>query len=171
MLVYPTRWQLFVLPLSLLRLDVAHARVPALLPGQWAMRQGSFVANQTVPPDILARMDNPEMAELKREMTGGTPHLVVELQPGGTCQFLGQPARIKTGTCAVKGKTLLAQSPGTQGGSSFDRQEMVQLSRRRLVMEFLVGDKLPGVLEEAEYRRVQQPGKIKFFSHQADQIK
>ena len=35
------------------------AQVPALLPGQWELRQIAFVANQTVSHDIMERMDNP----------------------------------------------------------------------------------------------------------------
>ena len=163
MLFCPGRRHLLVslasLGAGLLKPAVVRAQVPALLPGQWEMRQISFVANQTVPPDILKQMDNPEVAELNQEIADGQTHLVVEFRPDGTYLFvvarLGQPGRIETGTYSVKGKTLLAQSPGTESGSSFDHQEMVQLSRRRLVVEFLVGDELPGVLEEVEYRRAQ----------------
>jgi hypothetical protein len=157
------RCRLFVLPVclgaSLLRPALGNAQVPALLVGQWQMRQISFVANQTVPPDILERMNNPVVAELNQELAGGTAQLVVEFKPGGTYQFTvtrpGQPAHIETGTYSVRGKTLLAQSPDTDGGSSFDQQTVVQLSRRRLVVEFLAGEELPEVLEEVEYRRVQ----------------
>jgi hypothetical protein len=163
MLISLVRCRLFVLLVSvgasLLGPALGHAQVPDLLAGQWQMRQISFVANQTVPPDILERMDNPEVAELNQEIAGGTAQLVVEFRPGGTYQFTvmrqGQPARVETGTYTIRGKTLLAQSPSTEGGSSFDRQEVMQLSRRRLVVQFLVGDELPGVLEEVEYRRVQ----------------
>jgi hypothetical protein len=163
MLFYLSCWRLYVLPvslsMSLLKAAVGHAQEPALLPGRWEMRQISFIANQTVPPDILERMNNPEVAELNQAIAGGTARLVVEFRPEGTYRFVvarqGQPDRIETGTYAVRDKTLLAQSPGTESGSSFDHQEVVQLSRRRLVVEFRVGDELPGVLEEIEYRRVQ----------------
>lgn len=134
------------------------AQVPALLPGRWELRQISFVANQTVPPDILERMDNPEVAELNQEVAAGAAHLVVAFRPDGTYHFTvvraGQPDRTELGTYSVSGKTLLAQSPGTEGGSSFDRQQLVEVGRRRLVIQFLVGDELPGVEEELVYRRV-----------------
>jgi hypothetical protein len=157
------RWRLLLLPVSLLMLLLkagsVQAQVPPLLLGQWEMRQVSFLANQSVPPDILERMDNPEVAELNQEVAGGTAHLLVEFRPDGTYRFsvvrAGQPDRIETGTYSVSGKTLLAQSPATEGGSSFDGQELTQLSRRRLVVTFLVGAELPGVFEEVEYRRVQ----------------
>jgi len=133
------------------------AQVPGLLPGRWQLRQISFVANQTVPPDILERMDNPAVAELNQEVAAGTTQLVVAFQPDGTYQFTvmraGQPGRVEAGTYAVRGNTLLAQSPGTPGGSSFDKQTITQVSRRKLIVEFSVGDELPGVLEEIEYRR------------------
>ena len=134
------------------------AQVPALLPGRWQLRQISFVANQTVPPATLERMDNPAVAELNQEVAAGTAQLAVTFQPDGTYQFAvvraGQPGHVETGTYAVRGKMLLAQSPGTPGGSSFDNQTITQVGRRKLVVEFLVGDDLPGVLEEVEYRRV-----------------
>ncbi|MGI4762168.1 MAG: hypothetical protein ACRYF0_15780 [Janthinobacterium lividum] len=143
---------------SLLVAGPTRAQVPLLLPGRWELRQISFVANQTVPPDILERMDNPEVAELNQEMAGGAAHLVVEFRPDGTYRFTvgraGQPEHTEVGTYGVSGKTLLAQSPGTEGGSSFDHQQVVVLTRRRLVVQFLVGDELPGVEEELEYRRV-----------------
>jgi hypothetical protein len=143
---------------SLLLARPGWAQVPALLPGRWELRQISFVANQTVPPDMLERMDNPEVAELNREMAGGAAHLVVEFRPDGTYQFrvvrAGQPDHTELGTYHVSGKTLLAQSPGTEGGSSFNGQQVVELTRRRLVVKFLVGDELPEVEEELEYRRV-----------------
>jgi len=136
----------------------AQAQVPPLLPGRWELRQISFVANQTVPPDILERMDNPEVAELNQEMASGAAHLVVEFRPAGTYQFTvaraGQPNHTESGTYSVAAKTLLAQSPGLASGSSFDGQQLLALTRRRLVLQFLVGDELPGVLEELEYRRV-----------------
>lgn len=159
--VLPVRWSFLLLlvslGVSLLVVRPARAQVPALLLGQWEMRQISFVASQTVPPDILDRMNNPEVAELNQEVAAGTGHLVVEFRPDGTYRFTvaraGQPNRIEIGTYVVSGKTLLAQSPATEGGSSFDHQQLVQISRRRLVVEFPVGDDLPGVVEEIAYRR------------------
>jgi len=144
---------------SLLAAAPAQAQVPALLLGQWEMRQISFVANQTVPPDIMERMDNPEVAELNQEVAAGVARLVVEFRPDGTYHFTvkqpGQPDRLETGTYAVRANVLLAQSPATAGGSSFNQQRLVQVSRRRLVVEFPVGEELPGVVEEIEYRRVR----------------
>jgi hypothetical protein len=151
--------KLLVLNSFLLPIASARAQVPALLLGQWELRQVSFVTSQGAPPDLLARMDNPEVAALNQQIAGGTAHLLVTFQPDGTYAFRvmrpGQPAREETGTYFVTNKTLFAQSPATEGGSSFDHQLLVQVSRRRLVVEFLVGDELPGVTEEVEYRRIR----------------
>ncbi len=145
---------------GLLLAVASRAQVPALLPGQWELRQISFVANQTVPPDILERMDNPEVAELNEEMAAGAAQLRVEFRPDGTYRFAvqrsGQPPRTEVGTYAVQGSQLQAQSPGTEGGSSFDGQRIAELSRRKLVIELVVGAELPGVVEEMEYRRVSK---------------
>ena len=153
------RRSLLVLSSPLLTSATARAQVPALLPGQWELRQISFVTSQGAAPELLARMDNPEVAALNQEVAGGTAHLLVTFRPDGTYAFsvvrAGQPARNETGTYFVKNNTLFAQSPATEGGSSFDHQRLAQVSRRRLVVEFLVGDELPGVTEEVEYRRIR----------------
>lgn len=155
----PVFWPISLSVASLLGAATARAQVPALLLGQWEMRQISFVANQTVPPDMLARMDNPEVAELNQEVAAGIAHLRVEFRPDGTYRFTvqqpGQPDRLETGTYTVRAGVLLAQSPATAGGSSFNQQRLTQVSRRKLVVEFPVGEDLPGVLEEIEYRRVR----------------
>ncbi len=145
---------------GLLLAVAGRAQVPALLLGQWELRQISFVANQTVPPEILERMDNPEVAELNAEVAAGVAQLRVVFRPDGTYRFAvqqpGQPPRTEVGTYAVQGSQLLAQSPGIEGGSSFDGQRITQLTRRKLVIELVVGAELPGVVEEIEYRRVSK---------------
>lgn len=159
-----TRWRLLLLLPglggSLLRAaSPAQAQVPAGLPGQWELHQISFTTNQAVPPEMLARMDNPEVAELNRDVASGAAHLRVEFRPDGTYQFsiarAGQPTHTETGTYSVQKQTLYAQSPDATTGSSFNSQKILQLSRRKLVVSFLVGEELPGISEEVEYRRVQ----------------
>ncbi len=148
-----------LLAMSLVTGKPAAAQAAALLPGRWEMRQISFIATQAVPPAVLERMDDPEVAELNQELRAGAAHLQVEFRADGTYQFTiaraGQPARLETGTYQLTATTLRAQSPGTAGGSSFDDQRVTQLTRRRLLIEFLVGENLPGILEEVEYRRIQ----------------
>jgi hypothetical protein len=104
---WPTVFWCFSLAVaSLLVATTARAQVPALLLGQWEMRQISFIANQTVPPDIQERMDNPEVAELNQEVAAGVAHLLVEFRPDGTYHFTvkrpGQPDRVEAGTYAVR---------------------------------------------------------------------
>jgi hypothetical protein len=154
-----------LLAAGLLLARASRAQVPALLLGQWELRQVAFVANQTVSHDIMERMDNPGVAELNQEVAAGVAHLLVEFWSDGTYQFSvqrpGQPAHVEAGTYEVRARQLLARSPGTAGGSSFDGQRIVELSRRRLVVEFLVGEELPGVVEEIEYRRIREEDKLR----------
>jgi len=144
---------------GLLRGPAAGAQVPALLAGQWQVQQISFTTTQGASPELLARMDNPEVAELNQEIVGGAAQLRVEFRPDGTYLFTvaraGEPPWAEDGTYHVAGQVLLAQSPASAGGSSFDKQQLTQLSRRRLVLVFPVGPELPGVLEEVAYRRVR----------------
>jgi len=122
------------------------------------MRQISFVAEQTVPDSILHQMDNPQVADLNIALKAGEAHAVVDFRPDGTYQFTlvraGQTERAETGSYSVKNNTLVAQSPTTVGRSSFDDQVLTRLTRRALIVTFMVGPELPGVLEEVEYRRV-----------------
>lgn len=154
-----------LLSAGLLLAAAGRAQVPALLLGQWELRQIAFVTNQTVSHEIMERMDNPEVAELNQEVAAGTARLLVEFRPDGTYQFNvqrpDQPAHVEAGTYDVRARQLLAQRPGTEGGSSFDGQRIVELSRRRLVVGFLVGNELPGVVEEIEYRRVSERNKLR----------
>lgn len=156
---HPVFWRISLAAAGWLATPSARAQVPALLLGQWEMRQISFVANHTVPPDIMERMNNPAVAELNQGVAAGVAHLRVEFRPDGTYRFTvqqpGQPARLETGTYTVRAHVLLAQSPGTAGGSSVNQQRLTQLSRRKLVVEFPVENELPGVVEEIEYRRVR----------------
>lgn len=108
------------LGVSLLGPGTGCAQIPALLAGQWEMRQISFVANQTVPPDILEQKDSPQVTELNQKQAGGSARLVVEFRPEGTHRFAvarqGPPPCSEARTYTVRGKTLLAQSPSTEGG-------------------------------------------------------
>ncbi|MDJ0366271.1 hypothetical protein QMK33_14015 [Hymenobacter sp. H14-R3] len=156
--MHPVYWRrLWLLAGLVLLMGRACAQVPAALLGQWELRQISFVTDQGADPALLARMDNPEVAALNRAVTAGTARLLVTFRPDGTYAFSiarpGQPVRNEIGTYFVRDNTLFAQSPATAGGSSFDHQRLVQVGRRKLVVEFLVGEELPGVLEEVEYRR------------------
>lgn len=136
----------------------AAAQSPAAgLVGRWEMRQISFLATHAVAPELLARLDNPEVAALNQAVAAGEARLLVEFAPNGTYQFrithAGQPDHLETGTYQLRADTLLAQSPGSPSGSSLHDQHLVQLTRRKLVVEFLVGNDLPGIIEEIEYRR------------------
>lgn len=155
----PAFWRKLLPLAGLLLIGRARAQVPAALLGQWQLYQVSFVTDQGAAPELLARMDNPEVATLNREITAGTSRLLVTFRPDGTYAFTivrpGQPVRNESGTYVVQDKVLFAESPATVGGSSFDHQRLVQVGRRRLVVEFPVGEELPGVMEEVEYRRLK----------------
>jgi len=111
-----------------------------------------------VPDSILHQMDNPQVADLNNALRMGEARAVVDFRPDGTYQFTltraGQTERSETGSYSVQHNMLVAQSPATEGGSSFNDQLLTRLTRRTLVVTFVVGPELPGVLEEVEYQRV-----------------
>jgi hypothetical protein len=61
----------------------------------------------------------------------------------------------ETGTYAVVRGRLRASSLGSPSGSSFDGHQIRKLSRRVLLLSFPMGEHMPGVEEEVEYRRVK----------------
>lgn len=138
--------------------QVGRAQVPNLLVGKWAVRQISFVAQPPVADSVLHQMDNPQVASLNNAIRDGGSQLVVEFRPDGTYQFVQTIAsrveRTEQGTYAAQGTTLYGQSLTTDGGSSFNNQQITRLTRRILLLTFLVGPNLPGVSEEVEYRRL-----------------
>lgn len=139
-------------------LPAARAQVPGLLPGKWEVRQISFIADRAVPDSILHQMDNPQVATLNNDIRDGAAHVVVDFRPDGTYLFTltnaGRVERTERGTYVVQGRTLLGQSPSTEGGSSFNDQHLERLTRRTLIVTFQAGPELPEVLEEVEYHRL-----------------
>ncbi|GAA4501813.1 hypothetical protein GCM10023172_24190 [Hymenobacter ginsengisoli] len=100
-----------------------------------------------LPSGILEQLDDCEVATLNQQLAGGTAQLAVSRS--------GPPARLDTETYTNRDKSLLAQSSGTQEGSSLAGQEVMQRSRCRPLVAFPVGTELPGITEEVEYRRIQ----------------
>jgi len=148
-----------MLAAGLLSASGAWAQVPALLVGQWEMRQISFLAERAVPDSILHQMDNPQVADLNNAIRAGEARATVDFRPDGTYQFIlthaGRTERTETGSYSVQHNTLMAHSPATEAGSSFNDQLLTRLTRRTLVVTFVVGPELPEVLEEVEYQRVK----------------
>lgn len=152
-----TGWCLAALLLLLLPLT-APAQVPALLPGRWAVYQIGFLADATVPREMLERLNDPQVADLNLAIERKEAELLVEFRADGTYQFSitrnGQRTRAESGSYALKDGWLTASSAAPDG-SSFHDQQVTKLTKRMLVLTFPADKSMPGVVEEITYYRLK----------------
>lgn len=137
----------------------AQAQVPAELVGRWEAYEIGFVPLGTVPDSVRDRLNDPQTADLNHAIAEGTARLRVEFRADGGYQFTvtrgEEVVQSETGTYKVADGRLQASSPGSRSGSSFDNHQIRKLSRRVLLLAFPVGEYMPGVEEEVEYRRAK----------------
>jgi hypothetical protein len=145
-----------LLLLLLLVAPAARAQVPALLPGRWLVYQIGFLADATVPREMLERLDDPQVADLNLAIERKEAELLVEFRADGTYQFAitrdGQRMRSETGRYTLQNGSLTATST-TPDGSSFHDQHVAKLTKRTLVLTFPADPAMPGVVEEITYYR------------------
>lgn len=134
----------------------ARAQVLPGLVGQWEAYEIGFTVAETVPDSVRERLNDPQTADLNHGLADGTAHLRVEFRADGSYQFVvtrgEEVVQNETGTYSVAKGQLRASSAK---GSSFDGQQIRKLSRRVLVLSFPMGEQMPGVEEEVEYRRAK----------------
>lgn len=137
----------------------AQAQTPAGLIGSWEAYEIGFAVASTVPDSVRDRLNDPNTADLNHALTEGTAHLRVEFRADGGYQFTvtrgEELVQAETGTYQVVDGRLRASSPGSRSGSSFDGHQIRKLSRRVLLLSFPMGEAMPGVEEEVEYRRAR----------------
>lgn len=133
-------------------------KAPPTLLGRWKTRQIGFSITDATPDSVRDQLDNPEVADLNQAIFYGDALLVVEFKADSTYDFTimrgGETIRHETGTFSVRQNRLLASSPGSADGASFNDQQIQKLARRSLVLTFPAGPELPGVNEEVEYVRL-----------------
>jgi hypothetical protein len=149
------------LPLGAALLLGAPARAQVLpgLVGQWQAYEIGFTVTETVPDSVRERLNDPQTADLNHGIAEGTAQLRVEFRADGGYRFTvmrgEEVVQNEVGSYSVSKNRLRASSPGSRSGSSFDGHYIRKLSRRVLVLAFPMGEQLPGVEEEVEYRRVK----------------
>jgi len=126
--------------------------------GRWKTRQIGFSVTEAMPDSVRDRLENPDVADLNQDIFYGEALLIVEFKADSTYEFTimrgGERVRYETGTFAVRQGRLLANSPRSADGASFNDQQIQKLARRSMVLTFPVGPELPGVNEEIEYVRL-----------------
>jgi hypothetical protein len=150
-------WLLLVA--ALLLAAPAQAQIPAELLGRWEAYEISFTVTGALTDSVRDRLNDPQTADINHGIAEGTTHLRVEFRADGGYQFTvtrgEEMMQAEIGTYKVVEGRLQASSPSSRNGSSFDDQQIRKLSRRVLVLAFPVGEEMPGVEEEIEYRRVK----------------
>ena len=133
-------------------------KAPPTRLGRWKTRQIGFTITGATPDSVRDQLDNSEVAGLNQAMFYGEALLEVEFKADSTYEFTimrgGETMRYETGTFSVRQGQLLANSPNSLDGSSFNDQKILKLARRSLVLAFPTGPQQPGVIEEIEYVRV-----------------
>jgi hypothetical protein len=149
----------WLLLLVILLAAPAHSQVLPGLVGQWQAYEIGFTVAETVPDSVRERLNDPQTADLNHGIAEGTAQLRVEFRADGSYRFVvmrgEETVQNETGTYSVAKGRLRASSPGSPSGSSFDGHEIRKLNRRVLLLSFPVGEQMPGVEEEVEYRRVK----------------
>jgi hypothetical protein len=137
----------------------ARAQVLPGLVGQWEAYEIGFTVSEAVPDSVRERLNDPQTADLNHGIAEGTAQLRVEFRADGGYRFTvmrgEEVVQNEIGSYSVDKNRLQASSPSSRNGSSFDGHQIRKLSRRVLVLAFPVGEDMPGVEEEIEYRRVK----------------
>jgi hypothetical protein len=127
--------------------------------GQWQAYEIGFTVAETVPDSVRERLNDPQTADLNHGIAEGTAQLRVEFRADGSYRFVvmrgEEVVQNEAGTYSVVKGRLRASSPGSPNGSSFDGHQIRKLSRRVLLLSFPMGEGMPGVEEEVEYRRTK----------------
>lgn len=149
----------WLLGAALLLAAPAWAQTPAGLLGQWEAYEIGFLVPPAAPDSVRDRLNDPSTADLNHALSDGTARLRVEFRADGGYLFTvvrgEEVVQRETGTYSVVNSRLQASSPSSRNGSSFHGQQIRKLSRRVLLLAFPVGEYMPGVEEEVEYRRVK----------------
>ncbi len=144
---------------ALLLAAPAQAQIPTELLGRWEAYEIGFTVPDALPDSVRDRLNDPTTADLNHALADGSTHLRVEFRADGGYQFTvtrgEEVVQSETGTYAVVKGRLQASSPSSRSGSSFDGHQIRKLSRRVLLLAFPVGEYMPGVEEEVEYRRAK----------------
>lgn len=144
---------------ALLLAAPVQAQIPTELLGRWEAYEIGFTVPDALPDSVRDRLNDPATADLNHALADGSAHLRVEFRADGGYQFTvtrgAEVVQSETGTYAVVKGRLQASSPSSRSGSSFDGHQIRKLSRRVLLLAFPVGEYMPGVEEEVEYRRAK----------------
>ncbi|MGY3089910.1 hypothetical protein ACVWYF_002958 [Hymenobacter sp. UYAg731] len=130
---------------------------PVPLAGTWQQRQTAFVARREISHALQEQLNDSATAALNARLRRGQATIRLTLNPNGSYQRTqaGKGQEVPTteaGTYRLGRDTLYlrAASPGPVLPSAL---RVVRLTRRVLVLEFLLWEPADAVFEQLEFRR------------------
>ncbi|SHK97167.1 hypothetical protein SAMN02746009_01898 [Hymenobacter psychrotolerans DSM 18569] len=141
---------------SLLLLAVS-ARAQTSLVGRWALQQIAFEAPSTLPDSLQEQLFHSPAADTNIGITNGELTLVVEFLPDSTYTYAttrrGQLVHSEKGTYRIR-RGLLYSQTSTNDEPLFDGQSIVELTRRKLLLQSPIMQPELQVFEQVLYTRL-----------------
>ena len=164
MLTSPGRRFLFALRgqalllLLVLATEPLRAQVPPALPGRWALQQIAYEARRPLSDSLQEQLFHSPAADTNIGITNGTLLLEVEFRANGSYTYTtsrqGQVVHSEQGRYEVRGGKLYSQTADTTATPLFDGQRIVQLTRRKLLLQSPFLDPALQLFEQLLYVRL-----------------
>jgi hypothetical protein len=147
--------------LSVLLLLVAGAetaQAQASLTGRWSLRQIAFEAPLTLPDSLQEKLFHSPAADTNLGISSGELTLVVEFRSDSTYTYTttrrGWLVHTEQGTYSVRHNCLYTRSPQALDGPLFDGQLLLELTRRKLLLQTPIWQPELQIFEQLEYVRL-----------------
>jgi len=128
-----------LLLLVMLIAEPLQAQVPPALVGRWALQQIAYEASRPMPDTLQEQLFHSPAADTNIGITNGELLLVVDFRPDGTYTYTtsrrNKAVHAEQGRYEVRKGRLYSQATDTTATPLFDGQEIVQLTRRKMLLQ------------------------------------
>ncbi|WBA43794.1 hypothetical protein [Hymenobacter canadensis] len=144
--------------LLLLLTAAGTAQAQAPLTGRWSLRQIAFEAPATLPDSLQEKLFHSPAAETNIGISNGELTLVVEFRPDSTYTYTttrgGRLVLTEQGTYSVRRNQLYTRSSQTTDDPLFNGQLLLELTRRKLLLQTPIWQPELQIFEQLEYVRL-----------------
>lgn len=144
--------------LLLLLIAAGTAQAQAPLTGRWSLLQIAFEAPITLPDSLQEQLFHSPAADTNIGISRGELTLVVEFRPDSTYTYTttrsGRLVHSEQGTYSVRHNQLYTRSPQAQDGPLFNGQLLLELTRRKLLLQTPIWQPELQIFEQLEYERL-----------------
>ena len=128
-----------LLLLVVLVAEPLRAQVPPALVGRWALQQIAYEASRPMPDTLQEQLFHSPAADTNIGISNGELLLVVDFRPDGTYCYTtsrrSKAVHTEQGRYEVRKGKLYSQATDTTATPLFDGQEIVQLTRRKMLLQ------------------------------------